>query len=131
MHLLFTYGTLAPANPEAARSEGWIEDAVRGRLYDLGPYPALVDHEDPQAGWVEGFVREVAWDQLTGSLDSYEGVSEGLYRRVSVESRTGRRVWMYVYAMPLPQTAVGPIGRWNSSKRVRLLAPPASSKGET
>lgn len=131
MHLLFTYGTLGPSDPEAARSEGWVEDAVRGRLYDLGPYPGLVDHDDPRAGWVEGFVRDVSWEQLTGSLDSYEGVSEGLYRRVSVASRGRRQVWIYVYAMPLPPTAVGPIGRWNSSKRVRLLAPPAPSNGET
>ncbi len=129
MHLLFAYGTLSPENPEVALSEGWVEDAVRGRLFDLGPYPALVDHDDPHAGWVEGYVRPVAWDQLAGSIDSYEGVGEGLYRRVSVVTRGGRQVWVYVYASPLPGSAIGPVSRWNSSKRVRLFSSPVNEKG--
>jgi hypothetical protein len=41
--LLFAYGTLMPADPVAAARQGWRRDAVRGRLYDLGPYPALID----------------------------------------------------------------------------------------
>jgi len=129
MHLLFVYGTLAPESPDVAGREGWAIDAVRGRLYDLGPYPALVDHEDIDAGWVEGYVRRVTWDQLTGSLDSYEGVSEGLYRRVSTRTREGRQVWMYVYDRLLPASALGPLDRWNSTKRVRLLPPPTALEG--
>ena len=81
------------------------------------------------AGWVEGYVRTVTWDQLTGSLDSYEGVGEGLYRRVSTRTREGRQVWMYVYDRPLPATALGPLDRWKSTKRVRLLPPPAAHEG--
>jgi gamma-glutamylcyclotransferase (GGCT)/AIG2-like uncharacterized protein YtfP len=129
MHLLFVYGTLAPESHEVAVREGWVADAVRGRLYDLGPYPALVDQDDPDAGWVEGYVRTVSMDQLTGSLDSYEGVGEGLYRRVEVATRAGRHVWVYVYAQPILQSAIGPVSRWNSTKRVRLLPPPVNSKG--
>jgi gamma-glutamylcyclotransferase (GGCT)/AIG2-like uncharacterized protein YtfP len=130
MHLLFAYGTLAPENPSAARAEGWAADAIRGRLYDLGPYPALVDHDDPAAGWVEGYVRGILWEQLRGSLDSYEGVADGLYRRVETVTREGRSVWVYVYARPLPASAIGPIDRWNSPKRVRLIAPPGHPKGD-
>src|SRR4051812_6485646 len=37
--LLFAYGTLAPGGPEEAALDGWTADAVRGRLFDLGPYP--------------------------------------------------------------------------------------------
>jgi len=74
MQLLFAYGTLAPETSDVASLEGWMADAVRGRLYDLGAYPALVDHDDQDADWVEGYVRPVSLDQLTGSLDSYEGV---------------------------------------------------------
>ena len=129
MHLLFVYGTLAPESPDVAGREGWAIDAVRGRLYDLGPYPALVDHEDTEAGWVEGYVRPVTWDQLTRSLDPYEGVGEGPYRRISARTRSGRQVWMYVYDQPVPATAVGPIDRWKTTKRVRLLPPPADEKG--
>jgi gamma-glutamylcyclotransferase (GGCT)/AIG2-like uncharacterized protein YtfP len=129
MQLLFAYGTLAPETPEVAASEGWVADAVRGRLYDLGPYPGLVDLEDPAAGWIEGFVRPVAGRQLAGSLDSYEGVAEGLYCRQQTTTRAGKQVWVYVYARPLPSSAIGPLPRWSSSKRVRLLAPLCSEQG--
>jgi gamma-glutamylcyclotransferase (GGCT)/AIG2-like uncharacterized protein YtfP len=129
MHLLFTYGTLAPDTAEIAKSEGWIADAVRGRLYDLGAYPALVDQYDHEADWVEGYVRPVTVDQLIGSLDSYEGVGEGLYRRVEAMTRAGRQVWLYVYARPLPTSAIGPVPRWTSTKRVRIIAPPGNQQG--
>jgi gamma-glutamylcyclotransferase (GGCT)/AIG2-like uncharacterized protein YtfP len=129
MALFFAYGTLAPLDPQSAAAEGWEPDAVRGRLYDLGPYPALVDHEDEAAGWVEGYVRTIPWEQLTGSLDSYEGVDEGLYRRVSAMTRASREVWLYVYARALPPSAIGPIDRWNSTKRVRFFTNAESPQG--
>ena len=110
--LLFAYGTLGPADPEAAARDGWAPDAVRGRLYDLGPYPALVDAGDGPADWVEGHVRRVGRAELEGPLDAYEGVDEGLYRRVIVPTRAGRWAWVYVYARPLPPGAVGPLTRW-------------------
>src|SRR5262245_47151783 len=77
--ILFAYGTLAPDGPEAAARGGWAPDMVRGRLYDLGPYPALVDCGRPGAGWVAGYVREVDEDLLAVRWDEYEGVAEGLY----------------------------------------------------
>jgi gamma-glutamylcyclotransferase (GGCT)/AIG2-like uncharacterized protein YtfP len=110
--LLFAYGTLMPADPEIARRDGWSPDAVRGRAYDLGPYPALVDLDDPTAGWVEGFVRPVEEAELTGVLDRCEGVDVGLYRRVETTTRNNQCVWVYVYARPLPPSARGPIDRW-------------------
>ena len=94
-----------------------------------GLTPRLSITKTPNAGWVEGYVRTVTWDQLTGSLDSYEGVGEGLYRRVTTCTREGRRVWMYVYDRPLPPSAVGPLDRWRSAKRVRLLPPPTIHEG--
>jgi gamma-glutamylcyclotransferase (GGCT)/AIG2-like uncharacterized protein YtfP len=129
MPLFFAYGTLSPVDSGSAIREGWEGDAVRGRLYGLGPYPALVDHEDGNAGWVEGYVRPVTMEQLTGMLDSYEGVDEGLYRRVFVTTRAGREVWVYVYGRPLPSNAIGPLSRWNSTKRVRFFSPPRNQQG--
>jgi gamma-glutamylcyclotransferase (GGCT)/AIG2-like uncharacterized protein YtfP len=129
VYLLFAYGTLAPESPEAAAAEGWVADAVRGRLYDLGPYPGLVDLDDASAGWIDGFARPVTGPQLSGSLDSYEGVAEGLYRRQQTTTRCGRLVWVYVYARPLPPSALGPLPRWNSNKRVRLIAPLGQEQG--
>lgn len=116
--LLFAYGTLGPKGSTAVPPRLWAADAVRGRLFDLGPYPALVDHDDPDAGWVEGSVRSVSRAELTGYLDPYEGVSEGLYQRVVATTRQGRTVWLYVYARPLPAGARGPLPRWDGPAAV-------------
>lgn len=110
--LLFAYGTLAPVGPAELAAGGWAADSVRGRLYDLGPYPALVDLDGPEAGPVRGYVRAAGRAELDGPLDLYEGVAEGLYRRERTRTAAGRRVWVYVYNRPLPPWAVGPIDRW-------------------
>jgi gamma-glutamylcyclotransferase (GGCT)/AIG2-like uncharacterized protein YtfP len=114
--LLFAYGTLAPEVPGAAAAGGWVADRVRGQLYDLGPYPALCECDDALATWVEGYVRAVAEEELTSRLDPYEGVDEGLYRRVPATTEAGRLVWVYVYARPLPPEARGPLPRWRRTR---------------
>lgn len=119
LDLLFAYGTLGPADPATATRDGWVADAVRGRLYDLGPYPALVDLDDPDADWVEGHARPVTTRELVERLDPYEGVDEGLYGRVATRTRQGRLVWVYVYLPGLPQYARGPLTHW-SGPRVGL-----------
>src|SRR4051794_25288469 len=113
--LLFAYGTLSPTGEAAASRGGWIADRIRGRLFDLGPYPALVDCGAVDAGWVEGYVRPVELVELLGRLDPYEGVDEGLYRRVVATTEAGRLVWVYVYARPLSPDARGPLVRWRCS----------------
>jgi gamma-glutamylcyclotransferase (GGCT)/AIG2-like uncharacterized protein YtfP len=123
MALLFAYGTLMPVDAQAAAAaqEGWTPDAVRGRLFDLGAYPALIDLGDPGAGWVEGFVRAVDRHELEGPLDSWEGVAEGVYRRVESLTRNNRAVWVYVYSLPLPPEARGPLDRWDGTRRAPHL----------
>ncbi len=116
--LLFAYGTLAPDDPASAVDGGWVADRVRGRLYDLGPYPALFDCGDAHANWVEGYVRSVGSDELTERLDPYEGVDEGLYRRVTAKTEAGRLVWVYVYSRPLPPGARGPLTCWARPRSV-------------
>jgi gamma-glutamylcyclotransferase (GGCT)/AIG2-like uncharacterized protein YtfP len=111
--LLFAYGTLMPADPAAAARRGWQPDAVRGRLYDLGPYPALIDLDDPTAGWVLGFVGPVEPLELERH-DRWEDVDKGLYRRVETTTRRKDRVWVYVYGPPLPVNARGPLTRWQA-----------------
>src|SRR5262245_58927835 len=106
--LLFAYGTLAPAGASGAAAQGWVADAVRGRLVDLGPYPAHVGHDDPGAGWVDGCVRAVDPIELVRDLDPYEGVDEGLYQRIAATTRGTRLVWVYADARPLPPGARGP-----------------------
>jgi indolepyruvate decarboxylase len=111
--MLFAYGTLIPRDDEELRREGWVADAVRGRLYDLGRYPALIDLDDSEAGWVLGYVRPAQMDELEGPLDIYEEVSgAGLFRRVQTRTRAQRLVWLYVYSRPVPPYALGPIECW-------------------
>lgn len=116
--LLFAYGTLAPDGPEAASRGGWSADSVRGRLYDLGLYPGLVELGAPAAGWVEGYVRSVGEAELRERLDPYEGVAEGLYRRDATTTRAGLFTWVYVYARSLPRGARGPLPRWDGRRGV-------------
>jgi gamma-glutamylcyclotransferase (GGCT)/AIG2-like uncharacterized protein YtfP len=125
--LLFAYGTLMPADADAAAREGWRPDAVRGRLFDLGPYPALVDLDDPTAGWVEGYVRPVDADELATRLDLWEEVEQGLYRRVEALTRDSRRVWIYVYNRPLPPGSRGPLGHWEGRRRAPA---PVTARGD-
>lgn len=114
--LLFAYGTLVPGDPGRRSAGGWEPDAVRGRLYDLGPYPGLIDLDDPAAPWVDGFARPVGDAELVDHLDPYEGVDEGLYRRDATTTRAGRPAWVYVYARSLPPSARGPFDRWGGER---------------
>jgi gamma-glutamylcyclotransferase (GGCT)/AIG2-like uncharacterized protein YtfP len=113
---LFVYGTLGPATPEEAVALGFEADAVRGRLFDLGPYPALLALDDHDAPWIEGHVRQVTETELRTLIDPYEGVDEGLFIRSATTTRGGRAVWVYVYARPLPQWAEGGLTRWDGPR---------------
>lgn len=119
--MLFAYRTLMPRDVASAERDGWRPDAVRGRLYDLGPYPALVDLDDPGAGWVEGFVRPVELRELETRLDPWEEVDRGLYRRTRTLTQSRCPVWVYVYNRPLPPDARGPLDRWDGRRRAPTL----------
>ena len=60
--------------------------------------------------------RPIDTGELFRRLDAYEGVEEGLYRRVAVTTQGGREAWVYVYARPLPPTARGPLARWDGPR---------------
>lgn len=108
---LFVYGTLRgdTGHPAAdllerrARAVGY--GLLRGRLYDLGAYPAAVRSPEPRHR-VRGIVyrmepglREV----LLSELDAYEGAE---YRRevatVRLESGESVSAWVYLYARTPP-----------------------------
>lgn len=80
---LFVYGTLRSGGPAAhvlAGCELVGTAEVAGTLYDLGEYPALMLYgSTPVAGEV--------WRcpvGLLARLDEYEGVGQGLFRRVGL-----------------------------------------------
>ena len=111
---LFVYGTLkrCPGHPLAtelaARALKGPEPAwVRGRIFDLGPYPALVLGGGRAFGELwrlrpgSGFMKE---------LDRYEGCSDkdpepqeyGRQRLLArLEGERLRCAWAYVYRWPL------------------------------
>jgi gamma-glutamylcyclotransferase (GGCT)/AIG2-like uncharacterized protein YtfP len=107
--LLFVYGTLRPfvAIPMArwlAAAAHYVGPArARGRLYDLGPYPAMHSARGRRQ-WVVGDVYRVASPRVLRVLDLYEaGASAVRPRFVRVRctvtlARGGRRsAWVYLY----------------------------------
>jgi gamma-glutamylcyclotransferase (GGCT)/AIG2-like uncharacterized protein YtfP len=98
---VFVYGTLGSGIPN---------DKIQGNLYDLGPYPAAtnIDHSSNE---IEGEVIEVPENYLK-SLDIYEGVSSGLYKRIRTRTLGGEDVWVYEFARPLPP-GLKLISRWD------------------
>jgi gamma-glutamylcyclotransferase (GGCT)/AIG2-like uncharacterized protein YtfP len=104
---IFVYGTLKRGQ---LRERCWphrplaVEPAtVRGALYDLGPYPALVPGEDLVAGELWRIAEEHIAATLA-ALDRVEGFAnrpDDLYRRVNIECRTAAGIepaWTYQLA---------------------------------
>lgn len=103
---LFVYGLLlrgmesnARMDPERCRFEG--EATVSGRLYDLGPYPALRTGEP---GTVRGELYEILDPALLCELDMYEGyhgrdeTCRYLRRLTRAELGSGAvQAWVYEY----------------------------------
>lgn len=92
---IFVYGTLRTGGLAAARLSGGERvgsATVAGTLFDIGGrYPALV-----LAG--SGTVHGELWrcePDLLARLDEYEGVRQGLFRRVAIEVN-GVGAWTYV-----------------------------------
>lgn len=110
---LFVYGSLrsgfpSPAYEYISRYFDHISDGkVRGRLYDMGTYPAAIPaHEDRFIiGELYKAKQEEEFSWAMAQLDDYEGVNvEGdevqLYRRELAEVHTERgtvTAWMYWY----------------------------------
>jgi gamma-glutamylcyclotransferase (GGCT)/AIG2-like uncharacterized protein YtfP len=107
---LFLYGTLLPGlvrppmDALMARLRPLGPATVPGRLYDLGPYPALAP-EPAAASRVCGELFVLPDDPaLLAALDEYEGTvthdpSGSLFRRVEALATLadGRAVWCWVY----------------------------------
>jgi gamma-glutamylcyclotransferase (GGCT)/AIG2-like uncharacterized protein YtfP len=102
--VLFVYGTLQRGQ---CRERFWphpalrVEPAVvRGRLYDLGPYPALVEGDDLVGGEAWHLAPEHIPHTLT-VLDEVEDAAvgeAGLYARRIVECRQGNDETVQAYA---------------------------------
>ena len=110
-HPLFLYGTLLPelVSGEIAGIVAQLEPlgpaTVRGRLYDLGPYPAAV--LEPADDVIVGELFRLPQDPaVLAAFDTYEGCppgseEDGLYVRVAGtalrSAGTTCDCWVYVY----------------------------------
>jgi gamma-glutamylcyclotransferase (GGCT)/AIG2-like uncharacterized protein YtfP len=130
---LFVYGTLM-STAGGALGKGMRERlqreaqllgpaTMRGRLYDLGRYPALVDSDDA-AELIHGEVvalheprRSLTW------LDAYEGIvpsqpDRGEYQRVERPARlaSGAEItaWVYLYRKSVVRARRIAAKRWSS-----------------
>lgn len=93
VHAVFVYGTLKrgecrarcwPRRPLAVASA-----VIRGRLHDLGPYPALVPGDDRVRGELWRF-HPADMDETLRVLDEVEGATQlgdAYYRRIVVTCR--------------------------------------------
>ena len=118
---VFVYGTLKRGGGafgllSGCEPEGEAE--AKGRLYDIGGrFPAL--GADAGAAVVRGEVYRCSAAVLP-RLDDYEGVTEGLFRRVRLEI-AGAPCWAYVagpaLAPRLRGGAVLPGGSWPPGSR--------------
>ncbi len=112
---LFVYGSLrsgfkSPAYDYISRYFSFVSTAkVRGKLFDLGPYPAGVpdtgDHFVVGELYVINQEKEFPW--AMGQLDDYEGITTGQgetssYSRrlveVFIENEKSVTAWIYWYA---------------------------------
>lgn len=105
-NLLFVYGTLrAGCSNDIARiapaARYYAHARVRGRLYDLGRYPALL--LDAQSGWVAGELYTVP-DSAWPALDALEEpvtpqFPDGEYFKhiteVELSDGSRREAWIY------------------------------------
>ncbi|MBC7948469.1 MAG: gamma-glutamylcyclotransferase [Chitinophagaceae bacterium] len=111
---LFVYGSLrsgfrSPAYEYISRYFNFIGEAkVKGRLYDMGSYPAAVPCEDEQyiSGELYAIREENEFSWAMAQLDDYEGVNVEademqLYKRELAHiSLAGQSIsaWMYWYS---------------------------------
>ena len=112
---LFVYGQLQPGIRAPRTMHRSWPDRVRGKLFCLGQYPAAVQLGQGSS-WIRGHVLEIDEQELTSDLDPYEGIDEGLYRRIRTVTEKGTQVWIYEYASPLPRHATGPMEQWPAEK---------------
>jgi len=124
---LFVYGTLMstvghPMGARLAKEAVYLSSAtIRGRLYDLGKWPGLLDSDSPHAivhGEVFVLSRPVATFDW---LDAYEGIhpsapalTEYVRARRMVRLQDGREViaWVYLYQWDVMPARAVPDGRW-------------------
>ncbi len=127
MQHLFVYGTLMsrcghPMGARLGREVRLLGPArIKGRLYSLGWYPALVE-TGPDDGFVHGEVYALTNPKASFQwLDAYEGIVRGqedqsdyvrVERPVQMAAGNEMNAWVYLYRAPLKGAPAIDSGRW-------------------
>jgi gamma-glutamylcyclotransferase (GGCT)/AIG2-like uncharacterized protein YtfP len=121
MSALFVYGTLL----KGERMDGLLANRdrqlarVRGQIFRLAAgYPAMKLGGET---FVHGEIVQGVDERMLGLLDQYEGVDQGLYKRVEVTALIGlERVTAWAWVMDDPYLKGGKLiesGRWTLGRR--------------
>ena len=130
---LFVYGSLMPSCRgsfgKSMRARLLNESTllgpatIQGQLYDLGQYPALVQHPDA-TGLVHGEVLTLAGPATTFAwLDAFEGIvpsrsggNEYLRAERTIKLAAGQELqaWIYIYTQDVSALVPIPSGRWTA-----------------
>lgn len=116
--ILFIYGTLKRGQNAHGRLAGaqFLGEAVTQpcyRLYDLGPYPGLVEDSNGVA------IRGELWavdEALLRDLDEYEEAADLFVRRQALLAPPADSVEVYLFAGPL-DSAIACGNYWPSAER--------------
>ncbi len=117
MEYLFVYGTLLShfnneaIGPVAELMQYVGKGKLKGRIFDLGAYPALITSANEKHD-VQGEVYQLALtEKVFAALDEYEGDE---YRRelLKVQLEGGEKIkcWAYVYEPELDKNVIQIIG---------------------
>jgi gamma-glutamylcyclotransferase (GGCT)/AIG2-like uncharacterized protein YtfP len=114
---LFAYGTLRkefelPLNEKIARFIEWIGDGeIKGKLYDMGEYPAAIPVSENERSVIKGAVMKINQPEKVMKLvDDYEGCNpeneaQSVYcrKKESIILKDGNIVdaWVYWYLLPV------------------------------
>ena len=117
---LFVYGTLKAGYRAHGLLKRWNPTALgeavthpRFQLKDQGGFPGMVDNVEGRTTGVKGELYEVENEKdCLASLDVYEGVSHGLFRRGEVELADGTKALAYFYNRPCDNEPVIESGTW-------------------
>ena len=126
---LFVYGTLLkevghPMAEFLARRARHVDSAkTPGRLYDLGPYPGMLEPAGGQ-DWVQGELYELTETVATlAALDKYEslGTDPPLFVRqrgmVTLASGEAVSAWLYIYCGPMERARLIASGDYRTGRR--------------
>jgi gamma-glutamylcyclotransferase (GGCT)/AIG2-like uncharacterized protein YtfP len=120
---VFVYGTLLSGDSNHHIVQPYVNElqagTVRGTLYDLGAYPALVPNEEGSLVEGEWLTIDLSGLPVLDELEDYYGPGEdNEYERIWIQDAQRPEVagWIYVYLNAYGLTRI-PSGSWRKRRQ--------------